>query len=665
MARSSALFVAALVLVLVGCADRAQPTPQPQQPAATPPAAAAPPAKTVAIERDSSNIVRESGALVLGKINEQRHAFLADEDDSAIVEMDLETNAIVGSTEIGARPRDVLLLKDGRIAATLPDQAAVAVFVREETGKLREETRIKTADEPMAMALTPDDTTLFVTTGASHTLISISTGKLEEQSRHSLGREPRAVIITSNGERAIVSHAAETFVSVLDIAAKKVTTRDIDNRTMCGGGHCGGARTARGAQAIARVGDRGIVIPTAQSLPVPPGGFTKAYFCPPSRSPQAQAATRDVLDRGGVLGYGIGSGEAGPPIMADLEVLDGKDASFYGIGTHPLHGGDAPKSCLLPRAAIASGKDSVLVACLGSSTVQRTRGSGEGFDLSVHRKAQDERMIDGMIANLKTEAISVPAGPTGLVTFDDNKAALVWSAFARKITRLDLSTAKKAESTSTLDIPRKVAREDAWLAGRTLFFTNHDKRISADGRACASCHIDGRDDGLTWKTPMGMRRTRMLAGQTTAGPYGWKGDHATLDAHMKTTLKNLQGTGLPDEEIAQLATYVTSIGKMPNHPNPNPPNNADVSKGKELFASAECANCHAAGGQSDRQVHDVGTGGTFLTPTLAGISTRGQLMHDGRYKNLDTLLAGATSMGRGSQLSPDDRQALVKYLETL
>ena len=32
------------------------------------------------------------------------------------------------------------------------------------------------------------------------------------------------------------------------------------------------------------------------------------------------------------------------------------------------------------------------------------------------------------------------------------------------------------------------------------------ERLSGDGRACASCHPDGRDDGLVWSTPNGPRQ---------------------------------------------------------------------------------------------------------------------------------------------------------------
>jgi hypothetical protein len=48
---------------------------------------------------------------------------------------------------------------------------------------------------------------------------------------------------------------------------------------------------------------------------------------------------------------------------------------------------------------------------------------------------------------------------------------------------------------------------------RALFHETDDFRLSADGRACASCHPDGREDGLTWATPDGPRQTIMLAGR--------------------------------------------------------------------------------------------------------------------------------------------------------
>lgn len=656
MARAAAIILPVLTLTLsVGCSDRSS-VPPPERTEAPVADAAVAPLVIVKIERETA--VRESGAIVLGRVADRRRAFVADEDDGAIVEIDLEQNVVVATTTLGARPRDLLLLADGRMAATLPDQGAIAIFSRDDAASLHEVARARPAAEPLAMALDPFDATLYVSTGASHSLVAftVTATALEERARFSLGREPRAVLVTSNGERVLVTHASDTFVSVVSAVGKggagTVETRDIGNRTMCAGGSaCSGARVARNAQAIVRVGERGIVVPAAQALPVPPQSFTKRYICPPRSGPDVAA----TLGQGGVTGYGIGTGEAGPPITFDLETLDGKDATFFGVGTPPP---SAP-SCLLPRAAVSSG-NAVLVACLGSARVARYRAQG-AFDLAAKRPARNDGFREGIVPNVSADVIAVPAGPTGIAGERDEAHIVVWSSFARAVTRLDTAAAA-IKSVGRVDVPRRISRDAAWLAGRTLFFTNGDKRISTDGRACASCHVDGRDDGLTWKTPMGMRRTRMLAGQTTTGPFGWKGGNATLDAHVKATLEQLQGTGLPDDEITQLTTFVASIGKPPA--SSSAVAGGEVEHGRDVFTTAECSTCHATGA-SDRFVHDVGTGGSYLTPTLAGVATRGWLMHDGRYRTLDELIASSTSMGRGSQLSTGDRRALVRYLETL
>src|SRR6185369_4934873 len=129
---------------------------------------APPPPETMRIERETA--ARESSAVVLGRTSGALHAFVADEDDAAIVEVDLAAGAIVHTTSVGSRPRDLLLLPDGRLAVTLPEQAAIAIYTRDVASELHEVARWKTRQEPIAMALDPKDATLVVTTGASHAL---------------------------------------------------------------------------------------------------------------------------------------------------------------------------------------------------------------------------------------------------------------------------------------------------------------------------------------------------------------------------------------------------------------------------------------------------------------------------------------------------------------
>ena len=191
----SAIFVLGL---LSACSRRDAPG----QPAPAPASAASitvPASAKVKLERETS--VRESGALVLARVGGALRTFIADEDDGAIVEIDRTTGAVVQTTKLGSRPRDLLVLADGRLATTLPDASAVAIYSRDEGSLLHEDLRVKTPAEPIAMALDPADTTLYVSSGASHSLVTFSItsdgSKLEERARTLLGREPRAVLVLS------------------------------------------------------------------------------------------------------------------------------------------------------------------------------------------------------------------------------------------------------------------------------------------------------------------------------------------------------------------------------------------------------------------------------------------------------------------------------------
>ena len=639
------LAVALFISLLFSCRRAPAPPDPPPIVVAAPPAP--PPLPALPLEPESG--ARESGGLALARIQGRAVAFVADEDDRAIVEVDLEERRVVRSTPIETRPRDLLVLPDGTLAATLPEANAVAAFARTSSG-LREERRVVLPNEPLAMALPPGDApALYVSTGASHALVRLRLegNPFAVERRWDLPREPRAVLVGHDGARVFVAHAAEGVVSVVPADGdREVVRTDIGSGPFCSSmGFCTAKRQARYGQALVRSGERGVAVPVVQTLPNPPVvGITKpmkAAVMPMPFDDDPFAPTSVSIpgsSRGGsIRGYGVGDGSSGPPMFMRLVSVDETGGRAKGLGVLDTD----HSTCLEPRAAIAIG-DRVLVACMGSKRIEDLR------DGSTRQR------------------ISVPAGPTALALVRGEQAAVVWSSFERKLSRISLvPTGKDARKNAQLPaaeelaaLPRTVERDAAWLRGRELFFGNGNPAVSGDGRACASCHIDGRDDGLTWDTPKGKRRTRTLAGQLARAPYGWLGEHATLEAHVRITFKQLGGRGLPPNELEDLLTYVRSL------PAPAPAAAPPEPSGKQLFVRAECDGCHVDGG-SDRGVHDVGTGSGFMTPTLVGIGSRRQLMHDGRFASLDDLIAKSTAMGSGSALSIDERRTLVAYLQTL
>src|ERR1019366_4381698 len=210
--------------------------------------------------------------------------------------------------------------------------------------------------------------------------------------------------------------------------------------------------------------------------------------------------------------------------------------------------------------------------------------------------------------------------------------------------------------------------------GRVLFNMVGDERISHDGRACASCHPDGRDDSLTWATPNGPRRSIMLAGrvQDTA-PFSWSGTEQTLKEHMGITFTRLKGSGdLRSMEMDALADYVQTLAPPPGAGSKDQA--ARVARGSEIFhsAAAFCSSCHAGPYPTDNERHDVQSkttadkNGNFNTPSLRFVGGGGPYFHDGRYKTLRQLLTDADrKMGHTAQLSNDDLEALEAYLRPL
>jgi len=212
--------------------------------------------------------------------------------------------------------------------------------------------------------------------------------------------------------------------------------------------------------------------------------------------------------------------------------------------------------------------------------------------------------------------------------------------------------------------PRTTTHTDAWVRGKELFFATNEPGISTDGRGCATCHIDGRDDNVVWDSPKGPRRTLSLAAVSDrSGPFGWKSENADRAAHMKASVTRLRGRGLPDQDVYALEEYVRSLAATPA----SEPTNALVKQGRDIFRSprAACSNCHIEErGFSDHESHHVGTGAAYKTPTLVGVGAKTAWGHDGRFKSLEDMLSG-TTMGHYRALDLDQRRQLVAYLASL
>jgi mono/diheme cytochrome c family protein len=313
---------------------------------------------------------------------------------------------------------------------------------------------------------------------------------------------------------------------------------------------------------------------------------------------------------------------------------------------------DDPKlpPCLLPRAAAVSG-DSLYVACMGIDAVVEYDASKAGSGTPERRRW------------------SVPSGPTGIAVHGSR--AVVWSQFGEEATLLSLvGDAKSPPVRVPVGRLPHTMEDDQIALGRALFHASSDKRISSDGRACASCHPNGRDDGLVWSTPGGPRQTPMLAGRLPdTAPYGWDGAGSDVAHHLGHTFERLEGQGLPPHELAALEHYVTTLPGPTVHPTPE----GQLAHGREVFFSAGCGSCHSVESAfTDGKSHDVGSRApadavtAFDTPSLRFVSGTAPYLHDGRYPTLRALLASEDGpMGAARDRPAEELFALEAFVRSL
>ena len=217
--------------------------------------------------------------------------------------------------------------------------------------------------------------------------------------------------------------------------------------------------------------------------------------------------------------------------------------------------------------------------------------------------------------------------------------------------------------------------------------------------ACATCHMEGRSDAVTWLFAEGPRDTPSNAGGMLGTGFLFRTADRTRVQDYWHTVNVEQGGAFDPVAQAMLLdaieAYVDHAIPLPVPPSTDP---VKVARGAEIFASADvgCSSCHSGARFTDSGagnptldlggtvvLHDVGTCNTadvahqdlegharaacmFDTPSLNGVWSSPPYFHDGRAATLhDALELTRGTMGDITSLSADDEDALVEYLRSL
>ena len=628
----------------------------------------------------------DGGAVVLTDNGDRTLAVVADGDERAVHVVDIDTGSTLSTTPLDGEPSQLAVLSDGRVVVALRDRSKLEVL---EPAGLEEPMAslctVPTPTEPVALTLSPDGSAAYVVSGWAGAFSGYDTEELRPTVNIDVAAEPREVVVTADGQQAVVAHAVGGKASVIDLAERKVRTtsttermdHDVDQTREAIRKALGSRSGPLNEEEIAKVGK---VLAEREKAVTEQQFNRRRTSCQSFALAKSTTADRVYLPQvlvdpgdteGLPSGYGDDNSTTEVPNVAVLDPATGYvlEASLRVDRSIAFLRSDEPhEHCILPRSAAVDEKSgSLLVGCFGTDVVI-------AYDAMSPEPARVEK-----------RRWRVAAGPSGITidsAQDGDHRAIVWSQFDRtlNVIRLagheaELQSGSRDDAVRKIEIPSDPERQLSveQLLGRSLFHSTNDTRIAADGRACASCHPDGRQDGLVWATPNGPRRTKLLAGGLVGtAPFAWDGDAHRLEDHVRDTFDRLRGAGgLRSVELRALVSYMKALPAPPAVAVDNP---TRVARGKELFASkqAGCKTCHNGATHSDNKMHDVKSKtksdreASFNTPSLRFLAGRAPYYHDGRYATLAELLKGTDGqMGHTQHLDDEQIKDLEAFLLTL
>ena len=556
---------------------------------------------------------------------------------------------------------------------------------------------------PRALVLSPDDKTLYVTGQRKSALFAIDVATRKFHSV-TVGSEPVGVAVTADGATVYVACNQDAEVVAVDAASLTVAARVSVPAAPWGLGWSpsdGGLLVTHFfGDGITAIDPRTNTVRATWALPgvAPRGERTLAHgqvrgvYDVVSRPTTSEVWVAHLL---------LGTDTAQP-------ALDFQSTVFPAVSV--LGAGDGRYHTTLSVDSDAPGIDGAFGDVVSGPHAMAFTPDG-AYALVVDTNSEDILVIDARTSQEAGLLRPLPGHmPEGIAISPDGQVAYIDERNTGDVAVVTIArgSGKPVLQVEPLVIHRLI--HDPMPAplrlGQHLFYSaNSDEAPVTQNHwvACASCHLEGRSDAVTWRFSDGPRDTPSNAGGMRGTGFLFRTAQRTQVQDYWRTINLEQGGSFDPTAHAALldaiAAYVDLALPLPVPPRTDP---ALVAKGKAIFERADvgCANCHRGprftdSGQGNATLdlsgtvtlHDVGTcvtGGDwpdvanqdiaghartacdFDTPSLSGIASSPPYLHDGSARTLrDVLERTRGKMGDISSLTAADEDALVEYLRSL
>ncbi len=609
-----------------------------------------------------------------GRFNTGSQPLAASADGSVLVGVLADEGVVARSTsagvdllDLGGTPSRLTSLGE-HLLVTLRGERAIAVLA-EVDGVLVEVDRVATGAEPVGIVASADGTRVYVALHGQDE-VRVYDAHLDELDRWSVPGRPSGLAVHPSGQSLYVVSAVGGTLTWFDLSADEPVGTVVELPDVGGAGPEGDKTYTR------RLTGDPAVRPDGAQLAVP--GLWLDNNSPPKHSLEEQA-TRDPAAAYEKIGLGLAPTNPGIAFVAlDPEsgapLQDGarlRYAAFEGsatdeVDTQVLRGFLAGVAYSPDGAWLAAAMENArMVVLMGTEDSTDAPDLG-GFD-------------DGPLASARVED-----GPRGVVWTAEGATSL--NVFARSVQPLPTTEATAGigamlagglltDTPLTGGLAQSLTPPlfDAELElGRLLFSSSILPHMATpdSGVSCTTCHVDSRDDGLSWTDYDTIpRQTKSLAGPLSlTAPFTWTDDVLTVVEEARLTSEGrLGGRGATDAEFAAVAAWLEHTPDA-DHATRGL-QSEEVERGRLLFERADvgCLDCHGGVRFSDQLRHDLFGMTGVDTPALTGIAATAPYLHDGRAPTLRAVLETTRegAMGDTSMLSEAEMADLEAYLRAI
>ncbi len=551
-----------------------------------------------------------------------------------------------GGWDVRGEPSGVAVGADGSVYVTA-GEAEGFLYKYSAAGKVLG--KVATGHTPMGPVVGADGATVYVLNRYANTVSAVDAATLRVRGVVAVLREPHAAALGAGGRLLFVANHLPYCRATDDVVAASVSV--IDTATLK---VVKSVMLPNGSTGVRGVG----ASPDGKSVYVT---HTFGRYQLPTTQ----------LERGwmNTAGLSVFDGETGAYVnTALLDDVDLGAANPWGVAVTP------------------DGKR-LLVAHAGTREVSVI--DREAFHARLDKAAKNEKVTEvtrtaadvpndlSFLVTVRTRVKVNADGPRGLAVAGDRVFAACYFADALAEVRLGEASPKAAlvPLGPAVDLGRDRVRrgEMLWNDGSMCF---------QQWQSCASCHPDGRTDGLNWDLVNdgigNPKQTKNMVYSHLTPPAMVTGIRADMQTGNRKGMTHIQFVVRPEEDALCIDHYVMSLKPVASPYLEDGSLSKAARRGEKLFRKVGCAECHPpAKLRSGERVftnlkkYDLGlgvgneAGREFDTTTLVETWRTAPYLYDGRALTMREVLTTCNpkdAHGTTQGLSPQELDELTAYI---